>query len=28
LTNLSETNVGSILHRTVQKLRSQWEVGP
>jgi RNA polymerase sigma-70 factor, ECF subfamily len=26
LTNLSETNVGSILHRTVQKLRSQWEV--
>jgi RNA polymerase sigma-70 factor, ECF subfamily len=27
LTNLSETNVGSILYRTVQKLRSQWEVG-
>jgi RNA polymerase sigma-70 factor, ECF subfamily len=27
LTNLSETNVGSILHRTVQKLRSQWEAG-
>jgi RNA polymerase sigma-70 factor, ECF subfamily len=27
LTNLSETNIGSIIHRTVQKLRSQWEVG-
>jgi hypothetical protein len=27
LTNLSETNIGSILHRTVQKLRSKWEVG-
>jgi RNA polymerase sigma-70 factor, ECF subfamily len=27
LTNLSESNIGSILHRTVQKLRSNWEVG-
>jgi RNA polymerase sigma-70 factor, ECF subfamily len=26
LTGLSETNVGSILHRVVNKLRKQWEV--
>lgn len=26
ITGLSETNVGSILHRTVQKLRAQWEI--
>jgi RNA polymerase sigma-70 factor (ECF subfamily) len=27
LTNLSESNVGTILHRTVEALRSQWERG-
>jgi RNA polymerase sigma-70 factor (ECF subfamily) len=27
LTGLSESNVGSILHRTVEKLRNHWEVG-
>jgi len=27
LTGLTESNVGTILHRTVEKLRSQWERG-
>jgi RNA polymerase sigma-70 factor, ECF subfamily len=27
LTGLSESNVGTILHRTVEKLRGQWERG-
>jgi RNA polymerase sigma-70 factor (ECF subfamily) len=26
LTGLTETNIGSILHRAVQKLRAQWEM--
>jgi RNA polymerase sigma-70 factor (ECF subfamily) len=25
LSGLSETNVGTILHRTVQRLREEWE---
>ncbi len=28
LTGLSETNVGTILHRVVQRLREQWEEEP
>jgi RNA polymerase sigma-70 factor, ECF subfamily len=27
LTGLTETNVGTLLHRTVQRLRSEWEDG-
>ena len=27
MTGLSESNVGTILHRVVQKLRARWEVG-
>lgn len=28
LTGLSESNVGTILHRAVQKLRTEWEITP
>ena len=28
VTGLSETNVGSTLHRTIQKLRQQWDESP
>ena len=28
LTGLSESNVGTIIHRAVQKMREQWEIDP